>query len=293
MSFEELAQEFIEKSLNESITAMERVGGGFIAEAYRAQGDGGKSYFIKGLQKVAKAQERNFEREAYALGLLGEHFRVPEVLVTSEQFLVLEWIDSGSKSSSGYQLFGKSLARMHRKTISPTGRPGFPFDNTIGATLQLNENSDKDWPDFFWDLRIKVQLEWAQSKGLVLEDNTIEDFKKSALKLLRTHCEEGMSLLHGDLWGGNHQFDSEGNPWLFDPASYYGHREADLAMMRLFGGFPSEVFDSYEREFPLESGWRERLPLYQLYHVLNHVNLFGGSYLSQAKALIKEVRGIR
>lgn len=177
---------------------------------------------------------------------------------------------------------------MHRGAMALNDLVGFPFDNTIGATLQINENFDGlTWPDFFWEKRLLPQIEWASEKGYSFD--SIKKLEKRTFEVLSEVKESCTSLLHGDLWGGNHKFDNEGKPWLFDPASYYGHREADLAMMHLFGSFPSEVFESYIKEWPLENGYEKRLPIYQLYHVLNHVNLFGGSYYSQAKELIRSI----
>lgn len=295
-AIENKARKFIETQLREEVVTLEVVGGGFIAKAFKAITKSGVSFFVKGLPKTlgSTTKDRTFEREAYALELIAPYFKVPKVYATSEEFLVLEWVEAGSTPKNGYQSFGRSLARMHKEALSQTSGPGFPFDNTIGATLQLNENRHgKDalmWPAFFWEMRLSPQLEWAIEKGLTFEQSEIDHLKERVLGELSSIKESCVSLLHGDLWGGNHKFDEEGNPWIFDPASYYGHREADLAMMRLFGGFPIETFESYDQDFPLEEGHEKRLSIYQLYHVLNHVNLFGSSYIQQAKDLIKGIR---
>lgn len=281
----QLAKEFVYSALNSSIVELTPVSGGFISEAYKAKSDRGEVFFIKG----QKSPSRSFEREAYGLELLGEYFLVPKVLATSEHFLVLEWIESGRPSKNSYELFGKSLAKMHKKAQSESGKPGFPFDNTIGATLQINENSVLEWPQFFWEKRLRAQLRWAMEAGFSFSKSELTALEKTCLKILSEINESCLSLIHGDLWGGNHKFTNEGTPWLFDPSCYYGHREADLAMMTLFSGFPEETFKAYDQEFPRETCWGEREPLYQLYHVLNHVNLFGGSYYSQAKSLITKI----
>lgn len=294
-SFEETAQRFIETQLNEDVVTLEVVGGGFIAKAFKVITKSGGSFFVKGLAKTKESttKDRVFEREAYALELLAPFFKVPKVYATSEEFLVLEWVEAGPPPKSGYKSFGRLLARMHKEGISPSGAPGFPFDNTIGASLQLNENpigeGVMNWSEFFWEMRLKPQLDWANEFGFPFPQEVCGPLKMKVLKELSSIEEDCLSLLHGDLWGGNHKFDESGNPWIYDPASYYGHREADLAMMKLFSGFPHEVFESYNEDFKLEEGHEKRLPIYQLYHVLNHVNLFGGSYYQQAKNLIKGI----
>lgn len=285
LELKELAKSFLEEHLNVQVSTLNAVSGGFISAAFAAETSQGEKYFIKGLKEAS----RTFEREAYGLELLASYFKVPKVMATSPQFLVLEWIDSGTEGKGSYELFGKQLARMHKEALSPNSLPGFPFDNTIGATLQINENSSLSWPDFFWENRLSPQLRWAGEKGFEFTEKEISLLQESCLDELSHVQESCISLIHGDLWGGNHKFTKEGRPWLFDPSCYYGHREAELAMMRLFSGFPGTTFEAYEEEFPLEEGHQRRLPLYQLYHVLNHVNLFGGSYYSQAKGVVKNL----
>lgn len=268
-----------ENLLGEEITNLQPQGGGFIAQAFVGELKNGEKFFVKmGIPGEV------FRREAYSLDLLREHFLTPEVQGIVEDSLLLSFMERGKGTSEGYFQFGVKLAKLHRNSLNDQTLPGYPFDNTIGATPQLNENKEDSWPEFFWRMRLKPQLKWAEEKSFSFQN--IEKLEAVTSKLLNDIKEECTSLLHGDLWGGNHAFTLKGEPWIFDPASYYGHREADLAMMKLFDGFPPETFEAYEKTFPLEKGHEKRQPLYELYHVLNHVNLFGGSYYNQAKAII-------
>lgn len=282
----ESAKSFVEDHLHVQVKELTSVSGGFISAAFKVVTNTGEAFFVKGL----KTASRTFEREAYGLELLAGFFKVPKVLASSPHFLILEWIESGPERGDSYSRFARQLAKMHREALAPNSLPGFPFDNTIGATLQMNENRDFLWPEFFWAFRLKPQLEWASEKGFDFSEQEVNFLRESCLEKLSQIEEDCVSLLHGDLWGGNHKCTVEGEAWLFDPSCYYGHREAELAMMRLFGGFPAQVFSAYEEVYPLEKNWQKRLALYQLYHVLNHVNLFGGSYYQQAKAILKDIR---
>jgi fructosamine-3-kinase len=261
-----------------------RVHGGSINECYRWQGDGG-SVFVK----VAPAQSSAmFAAEAAGLEELrrAEAVRVPRVLgvgtTAGAAWLALEWIRSATPSGVTDSILGEQLARQHRST-----RPAFGWnrDNTIGSTPQLNEWQD-DWVTFFRDRRLRYQLNLAaangfggrlQQRGEVLLNRVGEFFST---------YRPVPSLLHGDLWGGNRAADEHGQPVIFDPAVYYGDREADLAMTRLFGGFGAGFYRAYEAAWALDAGAGARTDLYNLYHVLNHLNLFGGGYLTQASSVL-------
>lgn len=186
-------------------------------------------------------------------------------------YLLLEYLDL--KSTADFAALGRMLATAHRK---PGARFGWQRDNYIGATPQANGWCD-DWAEFWRERRLRPQLELARSKGFDLGKVALED-------LLVRHKPEP-SLLHGDLWSGNAGFTASG-PVVFDPAVYYGDREADLAMTELFGGFPREFYAAYEEVFPLPEGYGMRKHLYNLYHLLNHLNLFGGGYLGQVKGTL-------
>jgi protein-ribulosamine 3-kinase len=196
-------------------------------------------------------------------------------------WLALEWIESGAPSRATDSILGEQLARQHRATQAAFG---WSRDNTIGSTPQLNEWCD-DWVMFFRDRRLRYQLDLAarngfggrlQERGGVLLDRVAEFF---------SGYRPVPSLLHGDLWGGNRITDVRGRPVIFDPAVYYGDREADLAMTRLFGGFGAGFYAAYEAAWALDAAAGLRTDLYNLYHVLNHLNLFGDGYLGQALSM--------
>jgi len=189
-----------------------------------------------------------------------------------EAYLLMQWLDLRSRGD--YAALGRMLARMHRNTARQFG---WARDNYIGATPQYNRPSG-DWKAFWREQRIAPQLELARRNGFSVE-------AESACDLLDGH-EPQPSLVHGDLWSGNVGFVSDGSPVLFDPAVYYGDREVDLAMTELFGGFPGEFYSAYEEEWPLDAGYQRRKLLYNLYHLLNHLNLFGGGYLSQVRSTL-------
>jgi protein-ribulosamine 3-kinase len=261
-----------------------RVHGGSINECYRWEGDAGP-FFVK----IAPARgSAMFEAEAAGLEELrrAQAVRVPRVMSVGtgagKAWLALEWIQTGSASRATDAALGERLARQHRSTQSAFG---WSRDNTIGSTPQPNE-WDSNWVTFFRERRLRHQLKLAatngyggrlQHRGGVLLERVGEFFST---------YQPVPSLLHGDLWGGNRAADERGNPVIFDPAVYYGDREAELAMTRLFGGFGADFYRAYEAAWPLAAGAAARADLYNLYHVLNHLNLFGTGYLGQALSLI-------
>jgi fructosamine-3-kinase len=187
-------------------------------------------------------------------------------------WLVTGWLDL--QPTGDAPAFGTRLAAMHRRTQDCFG---WHADNVLGASRQDNRPHDS-WPEFWWSRRLAPQLERALASGLA-PGATPETLRAASDQLLSHRPPP--ALVHGDLWGGNHAFLADGSPVIFDPAPYYGDRETDLAMMRLFGGFHPSVFEAYEGAWPLSPGSRERLPLYQLYHLLNHYNLFGSGWASR------------
>jgi fructosamine-3-kinase len=259
------------------------VGGGF-ATGERWESDSGPVFV-----KVADRQRLPLlEAEAAGLRELADAaaLRVPGVLAVglagSQAFLALEWIEFRAATSRTEARLGELLAAQHRVTAP---RFGWHRDNTIGATPQSNAWAD-DWTRFFAERRLGFQLDLAAQQGH--SGRLIERGRRLCEQLgalLRGH-RPLPSLLHGDLWGGNWAADESGHPVVFDPAVYFGDREADLAMTRLFGGFGRAFYDAYESAWPLEAGADVRFDLYNLYHVLNHLNLFGGGYRAQAEALI-------
>ena len=231
------------------------------------------------------------EAEAAALRELAAAaaVRVPAVLglgaTGGQSFLALEWIEFGVATQRTEATLGEQLARLHRVGAAQFG---WHRDNTLGATPQRNDWT-ADWAEFFARHRLGFQLDLAERNGhggpWLERGRRLAD---SLAAFLDGHRPQP-SLLHGDLWGGNWAADAAGLPVIFDPASYYGDREADLAMTRLFGGFGPAFYAAYEAAWPLEPGARGRFQLYNLYHLLNHLNLFGGGYRAQAAASIERL----
>ena len=264
------------------------VGGGCINSAYRLEGCDGSRYFVK-LNRADKLAM--FEAEADGLNEIRASgaIHAPAVIgrgeAAGQAFLVLEHLDLGHGDSESAQRLGHNLAAMHRHSQTCFG---WHRDNTIGATPQPNTPSP-DWVDFWRQQRLGFQLELAKRHGC--GDRLYR--KGMDLTAQLDHLFDGYqprpALLHGDLWSGNYAFTTDGTPVIFDPAVYYGDRETDLAMTELFGGFPPEFYQAYEEAYPLDPGYTRRKRLYNLYHILNHFNLFGGGYLAQAETMVDEL----
>lgn len=268
------------------------VHGGCINECFKWKSTRG-ALFVK----IAQERQRSMlEAEAAGLEELAgaEAVRVPGVLamggIDGHAYLALEWIDlSASASGSAQSRLGEGLARQHRKTAE---KFGWDRDNTIGSTPQINAWSGS-WPEFFRDARLRFQLQLAERNGF---DGRLQE--RGALLLDRSgdffsDHQPVPSLLHGDLWGGNAAADEHDAPVIFDPAVYYGDREADVAMTRLFGGFSAAFYSAYEAAWPLPASAGARIDLYNLYHVLNHLNLFGTGYLRQAESMIERLLAVQ
>ncbi|WP_255987980.1 fructosamine kinase family protein [Chitinolyticbacter albus] len=256
------------------------VGGGSINRACRVESDAGP-FFVK-LNQARRLPM--FEAEAQGLLQLAEGARVPRPIchgVAGEHaFLVLEWLDLQPRGDDA--ALGNMLAGLHRITRP---RHGWDIDNTIGSTPQSNAWCD-DWIAFWREQRLLPQLALAARNGHVLRDTTslLERFP-----VLFTGYTPLPSCLHGDLWSGNVGFLTDGAPVLFDPACYFGDRETDLAMSELFGGFGPRFRAAYDAAWPLDPGYPRRRALYQLYHLLNHLNLFGDGYLAAAQGALDQV----
>ena len=261
-------------------------GGGFASCQRWESSDG--PVFVK-VAPLARAAALDAEADALRELAAARAVRVPAVLGTgadaSHAFLALEWIDFRPVGGRTEALLGGQLARLHRTTAAAFG---WWRDNTIGATPQVNDWRP-DWPGFFARHRLGFQLELAERQGH--GGRWLEAGRRlcSGLGAFFAGYRPEPSLLHGDLWGGNWAADATGDPVLFDPATYYGDREADLAMTRLFGGFGRPFYDAYEAAWPLDPGAAARRDLYNLYHVLNHLNLFGGGYRAQAERMIERL----
>jgi fructosamine-3-kinase len=277
----------IEEKLNKKIKSLTSISGGCISSAYRITSADGLDYFLKYNPSTSIDM---FSKEANGINELAKAnaIHVPKVISFTEDFILLEFISSGNKKRGFFEEFGRSFAELHKFTSESFG---FFEDNYIGSNPQKNipaENEKQDWINFYFNKRILYQLELAEKLG-----NSTSELRYLVSKLEEKIEEiifnnyEKPSLLHGDLWGSNYMVDENGSAVLIDPAVYYGNREADLGMTKLFGGFGSEFYESYNEAFPLQDGYDYREKIYMLYHVLNHLNLFGGVYYSQAISLIK------
>jgi len=266
------------------MSAFSPIMGGSINEAMRLDGSSG-SYFVK-LNRPALADIFAAESEGLAELRSCGAVRVPRDICWgqdgSHSWLVLEFIEAGHQHSWSSGRLGEQLASMHRHTAESFG---WHRDNFIGRTPQANRLST-DWVEFYAEQRLAIQLDLARERGapgrlvdcgLRLIDDLTSFFHPYTPR---------PSLLHGDLWGGNWDCDAQGKPVIFDPAVYYGDREADLAMTELFGGFDAAFYQAYRGAWPLDPGYKQRKTLYNLYHVLNHFNLFGGGYAGQAQGMI-------
>lgn len=258
------------------------VAGGCINSAYRVEGTG-QQYFVK---MNSADQLHMFEVEADGLRELAgaNAIRVPEPIcfgiADNQAYLVMELLELGGSGKRSE--LGQQLALLHQVTAD---RFGWHCDNIIGATHQPNKQSS-DWIEFWRGQRLGFQLELAARRGfgsgaLRKGEKLMDDFGQ----LFSGHSPQP-SLLHGDLWSGNYAYTRDGEPAIFDPAVYYGDREADIAMTELFGGFGGDFYTAYEEVLPLDDGYRIRKTLYNLYHILNHFNMFGGGYGSQAEGMI-------
>lgn len=266
------------------VVSSNNVGGGDINTAIRLQGRN-TSYFVKlnraGLADMFAAEMAGLQEIANSGAI-----RVPKPIATghsqNQAYLVLEHIEFGGGTSVSSRLLGQQLAMLHQLK-----QPYFGWhrDNTIGSTPQIN-GEYQEWLLFWRDQRLGYQLQLAKSSGYSGRLQTKGERLCQELDAFFDNHHPQPSLLHGDLWGGNAAFDRQGNPVIFDPACYYGDREADLAMTELFGGFGRDFFTAYNDTFPLDSGYATRKTLYNLYHILNHLNLFGGGYGHQAEGMI-------
>jgi len=264
------------------------VGGGCINTAVRLS-DGRRSFFVK-LNSAERLEM--FTAEAEGLGELARAgcIRVPEPVchgtVDGQAYLVLEHVEMGRPGRNGAEQAGRRLAALHRTSRD---RFGWHRDNTIGSTPQPND-SNADWIEFWREQRLGFQLKLAARNGYGGNLQSQGEKLLERFPALIDHHPQP-SLLHGDLWGGNLGYDSDGEPLIFDPAVYYGDREAELAMTELFGGFPGHFYAAYDEIWPLDAGYKSRKSLYNLYHILNHANMFGGGYVSQAQGMIERLLG--
>jgi len=275
----------LEEILGEEARVISGIGGGSIADSNIIETSSGKRFFLKtGFSSSMFINEANGLKELRKPGCI----KIPEVIAADRDFLLLELVTPGPRMKNFWEVFGRQFAEMHRFTARSYG---FYENNYIGATPQMNipsESEQNNWVEFYLNKRLGFQIELAEKNGYGTPELK-RAFSKLAEKIdtILEGSEESPALLHGDLWSGNYITGSEGEPVLIDPAVYYGHREADLAMTYLFGGFSNEFYKAYNEAYPLKDGWEYRLNIYKLYHVLNHLNLFGTGYYGQALRLME------
>lgn len=275
----------IQQATSTSFSILNRtsIGGGCINQAFKVT-DGKQCYFVKTNHAHLTSM---FEAESAGLNeiLNSQTIRCPKPVTwgatNQTAFLVLEHLEM-NKGKINDERFGHDLAQMHQYTHTQFG---WYQGNTIGSTEQTNQQSS-DWCQFWHQHRLGYQLQLASRQGY--RGHLQEQGQKllEALPLFFEHHQPKPSLLHGDLWSGNYGCLEDGLPVIFDPAVYYGDREADLAMTELFGGFSKRFYAAYQEAAPLDTGYQTRKTLYNLYHILNHLNLFGGSYLGQSEAMM-------
>lgn len=264
------------------------VSGGSINAAFCLHTDAG-DYMLKRNNK--NAYPNMFASEAEGLTAIKntKTISVPSVILLDEfeddSFLVLEWIESIRPTADASQVLGRQLAAMHKCTAIEFG---FDTNNYMGSIPQSNSKQDT-WVGFFITERLQPMVKIARDKSL-LNKLDAEKFDKLYTGLSGLFNEEPPALIHGDMWGGNYLISNKSKPYLIDPAVSYGHREFDLAMTKLFGGFTAEFYNAYQGSFPLAQGWQQRVDLWNLYPLLLHLNLFGTGYLAQVRnALAKYI----
>ncbi len=288
-----LARE-VANELGAEITEAHALGGGCISNATRVRTMYGATAFLKWGRRRDFAPGI-FACEAHALETLAvaKAVRVPKVVALRDDasaeycWLLLEWLEPGRMQQKGWEALGRGLATLHRDRQDAFG---WREPNFIGSLPQSNA-WNSSWPKFWSTQRIAPQLEQAARSGLLTarDRKRIESLLQSVPALAAVGDQEGASLLHGDLWGGNVHALTTGEAALIDPSCYYGHREVDLAMATLFGGFDAGFFAAYEEAWPLREGYERRRLLYQLYYLLVHVNLFGGAYTAGTMGIVSKL----
>ena len=281
-------------SLPPEATGARRVGGGDINEAWRVTLADGATAFVK---TRADAGPGEYAAEAEGLAWLAEPgaLRTPRVLEVDEDYLALEWIEPGRLDAAGTEELGRGLAATHAAGAANFGDPGLGGSGASASSqfgsLRLSNEPTGDWPSFYAERRLRPLAALAQERGALTETGVRAVEQVCARITELAGPAEPPARLHGDLWGGNVMADTEGRPWLIDPSAYGGHREVDLAMLRLFGAPSERVFAAYAEVTPLADGWEDRVQLWQLLPLLVHAVLFGGSYQAAAERIAHRYSG--
>ncbi len=288
MNLWQYISDHISQSLNKpfQIDHKQSLAGGSINSAYRINNKQGQQFFIK-LNSAHLLPM--FEVEFDSLNELRQatEFHIPQAICLgtyeSKSYLVLEYISMGTQGDQ--QQLAYALAQLHKITAVEYG---WWQNNIIGSTDQSN-NKHSQWLDFWHYERLLPQINMLYNKGYQKQLQPLAEQLLDKLPTLLGKHQPAASLLHGDLWSGNYAFNAQGQPTIFDPALYYGDRETDLAMTELFGGFSPQFYQSYNEFWPLDKAYAQRKILYNLYHILNHANLFGASYLNQALSMMQKL----
>jgi fructosamine-3-kinase len=277
----------VEDALKKSVSSVMSLGGGSISTAMKATLCDGEIVFVK----VSPQQKDMFSKEANGLRELAkaDAIKIPAVKFVDEKILVLEFLPPTSPPNRKvfFEKFGREFAALHRCTSSSFG---FFENNYIGSTPQKNLPFSLSWKEFYSDRRLQYQFLLAEKNGYAnAELRRCFDALGRHMDELVPDDGEPPALLHGDLWAGNFLCIDGGRPAIIDPAVYYGHREADIAMTMLFGGFGDSFYASYAEAYPLNPGWQKRMELYKLYHLFNHLNLFGEGYYGQVVGTMRRL----
>lgn len=277
---------------NGKIDSCTALGGGCINDVFKVTLDDSRKYCVKTNDASLLTM---FWCESDGLQALAgcSAIQVPKVVGEpgsdkSRSYLILDWIESGRPPGNFQELFGRQLAELHLQSRKPSAEQahGFHRDNFLGSAIQPNLEST-DWIEFFGEQRLRHQLRWAKDQG---HSGKLQKQGESLLAKLDQFLldDEYSSLIHGDLWSGNYLCNENGQPVLIDPAVYFANREAEFGMITLFGSVDAAFYRAYEEVYPFQDGYSERFEIYKLYHVLNHLNLFGSSYLSQCLSILKK-----
>lgn len=277
---------FLEQGLSEEITNAQSIGGGSINSAYQISTNVG-SWFLK--FNSAQTHPKMFESEFFGLEIMAktQTIRIPKPLFFYEgdlySCILMEWIAQGTRTTDFWTQFARQLSMMHQYSQEYFG---LGFDNYMGSLPQKN-NTHSDFVSFFINERLEPQIKLARNNGYISRKH-IQQCERLYPELASIFPVEKASLIHGDLWSGNFMSDENGQPVIMDPAVYFGHREADIAMTTMFGGFSSEFYHHYQEFYPMEPAWESRLDYYKLYPILIHINLFGYAYVGSFERIVSK-----